>query len=219
MQFKQEIDIFSADEMHLGQVERVVLDPATYEFTHVVMRGGGLFNETKLIPLDLIDTADEERVTLNQDFDQLSNLPPFEEVHYISVEDDEVITQPADHAPPVFWYPPMGSPWWNYPDELEADSEDSPTYIANVEQNIPDETVVVIEGADVVSADEKHMGNVISILTDPATQKVTHILISRGTLLKEKKLIPTMWFDTVAEEQIRLKIRASLVEKLPEYEE
>ncbi len=92
MQFKQGANVSTFDGKSVGTVDRVVLTPKTKEVTHIVVRKGFLFSEDKIIPLSLITSATENQVTLRQDATDLDKLPPFEEVHYIPLDETEART-------------------------------------------------------------------------------------------------------------------------------
>ena len=83
MQFKDGTSVYTFDGQDVGRVDRVVLNPKTKEVTHLVVRKGLLFAEDKIIPLHLIATATEDRVSLREGAGELDDLPPFEEIHYI----------------------------------------------------------------------------------------------------------------------------------------
>jgi len=85
-------------------------------------------------------------------------------------------------------------------------------------RNIPEGTVPLKEGADVISIDSEDVGSVERIFANPERERATHILISEGLLLKEKKLVPTTWIMRVGEEKVHLAVSADLVDNLPEYE-
>ena len=87
--------------------------------------------------------------------------------------------------------------------------------IPQTAQNIPEETVALKEGADVISADGDHMGDVERVLADPDSNQATHFLISKGLLLKEKKLIPAAWVSRVTENEVYLAVGSKLVDRLP----
>jgi uncharacterized protein YrrD len=92
MRFKQGATVSTYDDKNLGTVDRVVLNPKTKEVTHIIVRKGFLFSEDKLIPLDLVALATEDKVTLRQDATDLDKLPIFEEVHYIPLDETEART-------------------------------------------------------------------------------------------------------------------------------
>lgn len=92
-----------------------------------------------------------------------------------------------------------------------------PPYVAKTENvNIPEGAVAVIEGARVKSSDGKDLGEVERIYTDPKEHRVTHIMITKGLLSKKRKLIPSYWIDSIAEDEIGLKVWKRFIENLPE---
>ncbi len=130
---------------------------------------------------------------------------------------DRVVMDPhtrqvTHSAPLLYWYPPIeGGPRGYFPDYSRQ------SYIAETERNIPEDTVALKEGAKVVSADDKYVGNIECILTDPRTERVTHLLVSKGLLLKEGKLVPTRWVNIVGEDEVHLAVGSRLLDQLPEY--
>src|SRR5437764_14992512 len=98
---------------------------------------------------------------------------------------------------------------------MSVDSQ--PEFMARVQKNIPEGTVAVREGARVLSRDGKHVGDVAEVFTDPASNRVTHLLISHGVLSKDHKLIPISWIKLEAEDEVTLSVDTAIVENLPEY--
>ena len=85
-----------------------------------------------------------------------------------------------------------------------------------IEQNIPDGTVAMKEGAKVISAEGKLVGNVEHILAEGPTEQITHLLVSSGIFTKETKLIPITWVNTIDEDEVRLYVKKASVKKLPD---
>ena len=93
-----------------------------------------------------------------------------------------------------------------------------PPFVYKTDENTPEGTIAVKEGAWVESLDGKEIGRVESIFTDPGEQRVTHLLVSSGLLHKKHKLIPTIWIETVMGEKILLNVDAEFIQQIPEYE-
>ena len=213
MQFRQDEDVVMPTGQVVGHVDRVVMNPKNKQITHIVVRKGVLFTEDKLVPLSLIETATEDRVTLRRDAGDLEKLPPYEETHYIPLTGAEA--DAADYADelatPLYWYPP--SPGWmgyNY---------NYPQYIVETHPNFPEDTVPLKEGAPVFSTDDKLVGHVERIFTEANADRATYFLITKGLLLKERKLVPTTWISDISAEEVHLSVDSSVLEKLREYEE
>lgn len=232
MQFKQGTDIYTADNQKAGTVDRVAIDPKTQEVTHLITRRGFLFPEERVIPISLVGTTSEEQITLRENAADIEDMPPFEELHYVQVnpEGQPLESQPGDagsageekqSTPPVFWYPPVGMTWWHVPGYYSYPGqfgERIPPYIAvEKNQNIPEGTVPLEVDAHVISAEGEHVGDVEEVFTEPKANRVTHLLISRGLLFKETKLVPTSWITKVKEDEVHLVVGAAVLEALPEY--
>jgi uncharacterized protein YrrD len=214
MQFKEGANVFTADGDRVGTVDRVVLDPDTKEVTHLVVQKGFLFKEDKVVPMSLVGPATEDRVTLREDADGLEKLPDFEESHYVPVEQkSRPQPGPAEWARPLYLYPPVGA-WWATGGYAAFAR---PQFVAKTERNIPEGTIALEEGAKVISSDGKHVADVERIFTDPLEDRATHLLISEGLLLKEKKLIPTKWITHILEDAVHLAVDSDFVDSLPEY--
>jgi uncharacterized protein YrrD len=70
----------------------------------------------------------------------------------------------------------------------------------------------------VIGRDGKHIGDIERVFTDPLVDRATHLLISEGLFLKEKKLIPAMWITNILEDAVHLSVDSDCVESLPEYQ-
>ena len=73
------------------------------------------------------------------------------------------------------------------------------------------------EDTEVITADSEHVGNVERILTDPQEDRATHIVVSEGIFLKERKIVPTRWIKTVLSDRIHLSVDSELVDSLPKF--
>lgn len=212
----------------VGTIERVVLDPKTKEVTHIVVDKGFFFSEDKVVPISLLGPTTEDRATLREGEYEFEELPPFVETEFVRAEaespqvpkvrpgQEQGISQPTAYVRPYYWYPPLGIGWWTgitYP--ANVDSE----FVKTADFNIPEGTVALEEGARVVSSDEEQVGDVEEVLTDPETNRVTHFVIAEGLLLKERKLIPANWVDSILEDRVFLSVPSDVVEDLPHYRE
>ena len=221
MRFEQGADVYTAQGDQVGEIDRVVIDPKTNEVTHVVVKKGFLFTVDKVVPISLIGPTIEDRVTLRENAGELEALPDFEETHYVMPNKEvETQTTPPGQAQQLYWYPPTRTVWWHtggylgYPGFFYP----IPPYVVQTERNIPEGTVALKEGAKVISADSEHVGDVETVLTDPQENRATHLVIAKGLLSKERKLIPTSWISIVMSDEIHLAVGSSVIEALREYE-
>src|SRR5215207_571867 len=216
MELKEGTSVFTPGGKEVGKVNRFVLDPRTNEVSHIVVQKGWLLPEDKVLPMGMISTATEEQVVLNQEMDDLDQFPPFEETHYVELTKSDVSpTDPAtyQHAPAYYWYPPSG-----YIGHLGFGPDYYGWPPVETTRNIPADTIPLKEGADVMSLDGEHVGDVERLFVDKESNKATHFLVSAGLLFKERKLIPAHWVRTVEEDKIHLGVPSKVLERLPAYQ-
>lgn len=211
MQIHHGVSVFSADEIEVGSVERVVIDPRTREVTHVVIGNSLLFNDSRIIPVQMIASADAERILLLADQGSVENLSYFEETHFISLVGEDKAELPKTYGQPLYWYPPAGMAMMGYPGYF---AYPVPT---QTEQNLPEELIALKDGAKVTDSSKEDFGEIEQVITDSESGKVTHFVVGWGLLQRRHKLIPALWVDTVDENHVRLVVPKRFVERLPEH--
>ena len=217
MELREGVGVFTPAGDEVGRVNRFVLDPVTNEVTHIVVQKGWLLPEDKVLPFKMVSTATDERVMLSEEFGDFDKLPPFEETQFVRAADEE----PGDpmpgadpiyrYAPSYYWYPAPGFPGPGVGHYFWPRGE--------TKRNIPEDTVPLKEGANVVSSDGKHIGDVERLFLEGGSNQVTHFLISQGVLFKDRKLVPARWMRSVEEDTVHLVVSSQLLERLPSYEE
>lgn len=216
MQFVANANVLNANGETIGEVDRVVIDARSKEITHLVVRKGVLFTEDKILPVDWVVSTDEDRVQLKQDVD-LDDLPPFEETYFVYPPSEELEgNAPIPHhayAPAILWYPAYGAPRNDYPLYPDRPVKTATTV------NLPEDSIPLKEGAAVIAADGKKVGDVERVLTEGSDEEVSHFMISKGLLFKQHKIVPAGWVQTVGEDEVRLAVSSRLLERLPDYQE
>ena len=226
MEFKAGTSVYTADGQEVGRVDRVILNPQTNEVAGIVVRKGFLFAQDKVVPMFMVFQASNDQVTLRQGLGvdtDLKKLADFEEAHYVPIDGNpgantsSLVGAPAMGAFPLslYWYPPVGlssAAAGGYGNPL-------PGYSVETNQNIPDNTVALQEGARIVSGDNQHVGNLERVLVDAQNGKATHLLISQGIFLKDRKAVPVSWVRKADESEIQLTVTAEVLNSLPAYQE
>jgi hypothetical protein len=135
----------------------------------------------------------------------------YETTHYIPLEQAGV---PYSEIDSYYWYPPVNfqTPTGGVLPGIRPD------YVLETESSIPEGRVAISEGAQVISVDDKHMGNVEQVIADSETNNVTHFVVGKGFLLKEHKLVPSQWVTSVDEDKVYLSVEARLFDRLPDYQ-
>jgi len=213
MQFRQHALVYTFDGKNVGRIDRIVLDPQTKDVTHLVVRNGFLLTEDKVVPVDLIGAATEKGVTLRAEVSDLEALPLFEETHYVWATGNPSPKPPGETGGndgyPLYPHPVLdGVP------RIVMTDPPPPPYVAETEQNIPAGTVALKEGAEVITADGKHVGTLEQVLTDPGLDQATDLVIAQGLLVKERRRVPIQWVSEVREGEIHLAVGSRTVDEL-----
>jgi len=200
--FQKNANVVTASGKQLGTLERVVVNPESKVVTDIVILGGALFNkENRVVPISMVAETTEDEIVLRGEPEDLQAFPPFEEQRIL--EEDHVERSDTDVVvPPIIYGLPgvgMGSVI------LPATTEEK--FATTIEQNIPEGTVAVKEGAKVFTADDKQIGIVERVLADPSIEQVTHLLIEQGLLIREHKLIPITWVLRFGEDAVHLRVK------------
>jgi len=195
--FQKNANVLTASGKQIGSLQRVVLHPETKVITDIVVQGGGLFSkEYRIVPIDLVDETTENQVILRGEAGEWESLPLFEERRIVSEGEDQFST-PTDAQSVIYGVPGVG------PAVISGSEEQ---FVTRMEQNIPEGTVALKEGAKVYTADDKHAGNVERVLADPSMDRATHLIITQGLLVKEKKLIPMKCVMMLGEDTVHLQV-------------
>jgi uncharacterized protein YrrD len=222
MELREGVSVYTPGGEQVGTVNRFVLDPATNELTHIVIQKGWLLPEDKVVPFDLVSTVTGDKVVLNEEVGDFDQLPAFEEEHYVRAADNDPVNSELDsdpgyqYAPAYYWYPAQANTGTGFP-SVALGRYTKPS--TEKHRNIPEDTVPLKEGTEIVSSDGRHVGNVERLFVQTDSNKVTHFLISQGILFKDRKLVPAHWVKTVDEDRVSLVVSSELLERLPSYQE
>jgi uncharacterized protein YrrD len=203
--FQKNANVLSASGQQLGSLQRVVLHPETKVITDIVVQGGGLFHkEYRVIPIDQIAETNEDQIQLHANSGEWESFLLFEERRIVN--DDETPLRPStDSHQVIYGVPGVG------PAVVSGSGEQ---FTTQIEQNIPEGTVALKEGAKVYSADDKHVGNVERVLVDPSADRASHLIVTYGLLAQEKKLIPMSWVMMLGEEKVHLNVTEAQLKEL-----
>lgn len=206
MQFQKDARVVAANGEPLGQIDRVVLKPEDNTVTHIVVDIGTMFKkDEKVVPIQLVTEAAEDQILLSNEVQNLEGLPAFEETHLIETDEEPGKPEPSGSTSMLYGYPTAG---------VSVGPGSGEKFATQIEQNIPEGSVALKEGAKVITADGKHVGNVERVLANAPAERITHLLISSGVFSKEMKLIPVTWVNIVDEDEVHLRVKKDSVKKL-----
>lgn len=92
---------------------------------------------------------------------------------------------------------------------------DKPLYYSKIKQNIPDSTIALDEGAQVIDSSDNKLGKIKDVFVEPDSLSLTHVVVSSGIFEKEEKLIPAAWIKDISESSVTLYIDQNMFETLP----
>lgn len=207
MQLQKNATVLSADGESIGHIDRVVLNPETKVVTHLVVNKGNLFkSDDKVMPIDLVAETNEAQIVLREEAGTLRSFPPFEERHIVDTEADVEKGSSEPEGPPiVFGAPGVG---------VTLGPTSGEKFTTQIEQNIPDGTVAMKEGAKVITSEGKRVGNVERVIADAPEERATHLLVSTGLFAKETKMIPITWVKLWGEDEVQLRVQKDAIEEL-----
>lgn len=209
IQLRKNATVLASDGRQLGSLGRVVLNPDSNIVTNIVVRTGNLLKHTeKVVPIGFIAETADSLILLREEVEDLDVFPPFEEKRLVD-EHGDIRNPPSSSSqstpPTIAGYPIMGTPIMSIPDQ---------PIVTHIEQNIPEGTVAMKEGAKVISADGEHVGVVDRVLADPVEEQVTYLGVSKGLFVKDTRLIPMKWVLKVGEEEVHLRVSRDSVENM-----
>ncbi len=214
--------VYTSDDVRIGNVFRLVSDPRDGgQVTHIVVEKDAALPEDKVIPVDLVATANPDRVELEAGVDPHA-LMPFEVGDYVEGYEHDEHAGDADYDHPaealearrrrvVYWY---GSTQ-NQPSTLGTGNRETPSSRA-VEQYIPRDTIPLLKGTRAQSADSFEAGKVEEVITDDQGE-VTDLILDSGLLFKKRKRIPAYWVQSASEDGVQLAVTDIVVERVPKY--
>ncbi len=214
MNIRENTPVFTANDEKVGHVDRVVVDPVDKEITHIVVKAGFIFTEDTVVPMDYVHHSDKERVILTAREEGFDDLPPFMETDYVTADEDTTpeFVQPT-YASTVYYYAPLSGYVAN-----EYNTSSDRRYVNAQVKNIPEGTIVLEEGMDVVSSDGDVIGSVGELKFESTSDQITAILVESGIpFFKDKKIIPTRWIHSITDDHINLAVTKNYLERLPEY--
>jgi uncharacterized protein YrrD len=205
MEFQKNVAVQAANGQTVGHLDRVVVDAESKAVTHIVVHKGTLGKEAKVVPISAVAEALADHVKLTAEAGDLHAFQDFEEQQYV-MSGDPTATEPAVV---------VGQPISGIPSTIIT--EPAPRYIKEMEQHIPRGTVALKEGAKVKSTEGKEIGHVEKVMVDAQTNHATNLVIVKGLLSKERKLVPMSWVKIISDNEVMLTVEPKQVDALEPY--
>ena len=187
-----------------GVVSRVVVDPVARTVTHLVVEPKGRQGLARLVPLDLVDVA-EDQIRLRCTLAEFEKLDPAEETQFVPGT-----TAYAAYGPgQVLAWPYLSLGAGGLPGEAFPGVSKTVTY-----DTLPLGEVAVRRG-ERVHATDAEIGHVEGLVIDARSHHVTHVLLKEGHLWDRKEVAIPIRAVTDVQDGIRLNITKADVQDLP----
>jgi hypothetical protein len=198
------------EERVCGDLRRVVVDPVKITVTHLVVDPRHAGPAGRLVPVDLIDTANQP-VRLRCTMDEFEALDVAEQTRSVSDEDDQADTRRDQVLSLPFFALGTGGPMGGgHFAVAELNEHETASF-----ENVPAGEVEVQRGEHVRASDGA-VGHVRGLAVDPSDYRVTHVLLAEGHLWGHKQVaIPISAVAGVDPEGVRLGITKGQVRDLP----
>jgi uncharacterized protein YrrD len=207
-------DVYSSDGHKLGELARVVLRRADLTATHVVVdigfiraghkiwEGGLGLEYDRVVPVDAIARATDERIDLNV------TAEAFKDAAEYSVESFE----PADFTPSEYDPPDVRAAH----ERLQGRPVDTGVYLVQ-RLNKAVDAVDIRDGTPVWrEAPHDKLGDVDRVLFS-ADGRATAFVVRRGFLLKRDVILPVRYVTEVLDDLIHVQLSDAEIEGLAEF--
>jgi hypothetical protein len=175
-----------------GQSKELVMDRNTEEVTHLVLKRNHFSQDEILVPVELVVETTPHLIRLRCTKDKLAELEPFLKTEVVKKTIPQYVSDP--------YLMPIEVP------EIE--------WVTVKREAIPPGEVAVRRGAR-VEATDGHVGHLDEFLVDPATERVTHLVLREGHLWGQRDVtIPVSEIDRLEENTVHLKLDKEKIEGL-----
>jgi uncharacterized membrane protein len=185
-----------------GELVTMVFNPITWQLTHYVVQDKGL--EPRSVPVEMVERTNADAIQLRCTRAELARVEPFVETHYIK----SMI--PVDSGSLMGAYGGgYGMYYGAYAIPLEE--RDIPVQ----EESVPEGEIAAHRGTR-VEATDGYVGKVDRLLVDPASGKITHLVLEEEHHFKKQQMtLPVTAIDNVLGDTVYLKLDKHGVSLLP----
>lgn len=197
--------VLGNDEIGVGELTRVVYDPDGWTIDSVIAESARMGERELQVPLDVVDTTDDETVQLFISEDEFENLDEFSRSFNVSPPPDRDFadTDEADELVPGSASPPVGA----------ATGIESIAFTPIVEENmqIPGGDGVIDRSTEVWAADGL-VGNVRAVSVDDGTRRMTGLVVRHGAIFTHEIVVPVEVVESMRTDAVVLKVERAAVD-------
>jgi osmotically-inducible protein OsmY/sporulation protein YlmC with PRC-barrel domain len=224
------LPVYTADGDRAGTVDHLLIDPETHRVTHIVIHRGRWFSqgEDYMAAIDHVSTASEYGIRLRLSRDELDQLP-----RYLPTATDADIqaqversfeTQPVTREQGLRVEVERGLV--RLLGEVSEAVVQAAARLARrirgvigvEDRTTPSGEPALRIGAPVFAQDGR-VGHLSKVVIDPHTRRATHLIIHRGVLLDEDRVVPVELVERATPEGIVLHLSSREVARQPLYQE
>jgi uncharacterized protein YrrD len=206
--------VIAKDGEHIGDVERLIIDPEERVVREFLIKQGTLLSTDRIVDLDQVTNIDGDGIHLAINSDEADSLPPFVEDRYTSPAEHELNELPhawigagGTGGGPLF----VGAPLGAGRDEPREGSMFEPASVPSAgpepESPVDQSSVVVDEGTNVVDRNGESVGSVEEVHYG-ADNRISGFRVKSGTIFTEELNVPMKWVDSIQPDAVRLSITA-----------
>jgi uncharacterized protein YrrD len=207
--------VFSSDGKRVGKVDGLVIDPDSKSMLEIIVHQGLVFSTDRIVDVIYIDRIDEEgAVHLTVDADEADRMPPL-------VTRDYTVASSAGPAPipstigrgptdPLMWRSGPAGRGMHSSNEAEYLVAVASAAPVEVRSDLPDESVVIDSGTDVVTVDGEKIGTVDDVIYDEAGG-LTGFVVKTGRFHHHDITVTISNVAAMTNTYVRLKVDAETV--------
>ena len=224
------LPVYTADGDRVATVDHLLVDPETHRVTHLVIHRGRWFSqgEDYIVPIDHVTTASEYGIRLRLRRDEIDQLTRYRPTASDAEIQAQVVrsleTQPETRGQGLRVEVERGLV--RLLGEVSEAVAQAATHLARwIRGVIGVEDRTTRPGAPgfhigaPVFAQDGRAGELSKVVIDPHTRRVTHLIIHRGVLLGEDRVVPVELVERATPEGIFLHLTSREVARQPRYEE
>jgi sporulation protein YlmC with PRC-barrel domain len=205
-----------------GEVADLVVNPITWEVTHLVIEAAHHHDRSRLVPVSAVTWTDQ-LAALSLTLAELAACPPVEVTDFLPLESwpHQNVSWDTGITRVLSWpYYPYGSlrnaGYVGYPYGYGTGREWGGLPLVTTSYDcLPNDTVEVRRNSEVVSSDAHTVGHVDGFAVD-TTGKITHLILEHGHLWEHRDItIPLDDIESVTASHVQLKVTRDRVGEYP----
>lgn len=170
-----------------GTTKALIIDPLQRRLTHIAVRGHGLADWERLVPIDLVERASEDTIWLRSTRDELRGLDNFIEAEYVDLGNSGA--------------------WLAY--------EWSNPWSIIVSERVPEDERALHRRSRVEATDGS-VGHVEGLIVDAPDQRITHVVAQTHDFLSRQEVaVPVANVERFFTDHVFLRLARRDVESLP----